>query len=288
MSDVLGESRDGRWQANLWEVGRLWYEAEFDHAPPVPWTRLPQPGKESIYDRVRSVLGGTIPPAELAAGDIAALVGDWNAAHRDPMTQYVSGRFARMDQRDAEGVLAEADRTRRTARLHAMRERRLATFWDCIAWRPTAEVQRRGVARASGTTPGRTTLFGNTHVGEAQYCNLQVSGQLATDQTFIFAGWWITTTVGHDALARKLLGACIATLWMGNQPQCQQRGLELAGRKQPLLLVLPVRQIFGVILEFYGEAFKNASKEMSERVEATGEEFCIWVNVEGLQTRDVA
>jgi hypothetical protein len=59
-------------------------------------------------------------------------------------------------------------------RVHGVRERRHQPVWDTLI-------------RSTGapTTPigSSTRLFGNANVGQLQLTNLQVPGQLASDQT---------------------------------------------------------------------------------------------------------
>lgn len=61
-------------------------------------------------------------------------------------------------------------------RLHGVRERRHQPFWDSLV---------RTTGNPAPAIQNSTKLFGNANVGNLSLTNLQVAGQLASDQTYV-------------------------------------------------------------------------------------------------------
>lgn len=138
-------------------------------------------------------------------------------------------------------------------RLVGWNEIRVQTFYDTLDFGPDL----------SPATVSPTRLFGNANIGHLGLTNLQVSGQLASDQSFFVAEWWVSITPRRPSLrswsgplprphelvnmaedAKTLLGDSIATFYVGDRPRQNLLISELVRERQPALWDIPNRQNF--------------------------------------------
>jgi len=191
-------------------------------------------------------------------------------------------------------------------RIANVRERRHQPFWDTLirtTGNPTVPLQNS------------TNLFGNSNVGNLALTNLQVAGQLASDQTYVilalraslyFNGtnrranylrvnsqlYW-TLIVGEKPMFQApcwyfpagggVWGfdatAATGSIFANGEPS-QEAILKLA---RPI--VVPVRQNFAVQASFYPMGSVSALDGLNSG--ATDDEKEIKFVLDGLQTRDV-
>jgi hypothetical protein len=188
-------------------------------------------------------------------------------------------------------------------RLHGVRERRHQPFWDSLI-RTTGDP----------TTPiqNNTKLFGNANVGNLSLTNLQVAGQLASDQTYVvlalrcylfFDGTnarnnyqrvsnqlYFTLVVGEKAMFQApawyhpsgggVYGFDAQNAVYNLGEPTQQAILKLA---RPV--IVPVRQNFSVSAEFFPVGTTSALDLLNNG--ATDDQKVIMYMIDGLQTRDV-
>lgn len=188
-------------------------------------------------------------------------------------------------------------------RVHGVRERRHQPFWDTLI--------RTTGAPAAAIQP-RTALFGNANVGQFALTNLQVAGQLASDQTYVclalraflyFEGdnsrahytqvssqLYFTFQLGdkpqfsapcwYHPAGGGLYGSDPGALTLNNGYPSQQAILKLA---RPI--IIPVRQNISVSAEFFAVGATNALTLIN--TPAANDQQVIMYMIDGLQTRDV-
>lgn len=188
-------------------------------------------------------------------------------------------------------------------RLHGVKERRHQPFWDTLV-RTTGDI--------TPALQSSTRLFGNANVGNLALTNLQVAGQLASDQTYVilalraylyFNGTnrrnnylrvssqlYFTLTVGDKPAFQApcwyypagggIWGLDATTSVLSNGDPTQEAILKLA---RPIMV--PVRQNFAVEAQFFTVGSTNALTGLN--VGATDDEKIIMFVIDGLQTRDV-
>ncbi|HZJ67640.1 MAG TPA: hypothetical protein VFD36_29255 [Kofleriaceae bacterium] len=166
---------------------------------------------------------------------------------------------------------------------------------------------------APTTTVGPSTrLFGNANVGQLQLTNLQVPGQLASDQTYVILAlraWLYFDGQTHRDLYLQTISQLYFTLTLGDKPQfvapcwyfpagggiygsdnsdsvlnngypSQQAILKLA---RPI--IIPVRQNISVNAEFFAVGTTNVLDLINNA--QTDDQMVIMYMIDGLQTRDV-
>ena len=188
-------------------------------------------------------------------------------------------------------------------RVHGVRERRHQPFWDSII--------RTTGAPASPVNP-RVNLFGNSNVGNLALTNLQVAGQLASDQTYVILAlraWLYFDGTNRRALYTQTVSQLFFTFTLGDKPQfvapcwytpagggiygfdstasvlnngypSQQSILKLA---RPI--IIPVRQNISVTAEFFAMGSTNVLDLINNAAE--DDQQNISYLIDGLQTRDV-
>jgi hypothetical protein len=188
-------------------------------------------------------------------------------------------------------------------RLHGVRERRHQPFWDSLT---------RTTGDPSPAIQNNTKLFGNANVGNLSLTNLQVAGQLASDQTYVilalrcylfFDGTnarnnyqrvsnqlYFTLVVGEKAMFQApcwyhpsgggVWGFDSQNAIYNLGEPTQQAILKLA---RPI--IVPVRQNFSVSAEFFPVGTTSALDLLNAG--ATDDQKIIMYMIDGLQTRDV-
>jgi hypothetical protein len=188
-------------------------------------------------------------------------------------------------------------------RIANVRERRHQPFWDTLV---------RTTGNPTTAITATTNLFGNSNVGNLSLTNLQVAGQLASDQTYVILALraWLYFD-GPNARA-NYLGVNSQLYWqliVGEKPMfaapcwyfpagggtwgfdstaavfangvpSQEAILKLA---RPI--VVPVRQNFAVQASFYSMGTTSALNGLNSGAENDQKE--IKFLLDGLQTRDV-
>jgi hypothetical protein len=190
-------------------------------------------------------------------------------------------------------------------RLHGVRERRHQPFWDSL-------IRTTGVpATALGAS---TRLFGNANVGNLALTNLQVAGQLASDQTYVILSlrcYLYFDGTNARANYQQVSSQLFMTLNVGDKPQFQcpvwytpsGGGVYSSGAaagapifnngwpsqdsilKLARPIVVPVRQNFNCNMEFFTVGATNALTLLNGG--AGDDEKVVMVLLDGLQTRDV-
>lgn len=188
-------------------------------------------------------------------------------------------------------------------RLAGVRERRHQPFWDTLV---------RTTGDPTPVIPNSTRLFGNANVGQLALTNLQVAGQLASDQTYVALAlrcWLFFDGTNARENYLNVLAQLYFTLTLGDKPQfvapcwyfpagggiygldattavfnngypSQQAIMKLA---RPI--ILPVRQNFNTNAEFFTVGTTNALTLLNTG--ATDDQKVIMFMIDGLQTRDV-
>lgn len=188
-------------------------------------------------------------------------------------------------------------------RVHGVRERRHQPVWDTLV---------RSTGSPPATIGPSTRLFGNANVGQLQLTNLQVPGQLASDQTYVILAlrcWMYFDGTDRRDLYLQTVSQLYFTLTLGDKPQfvapawyfpagggiygsdaangilnngypSQQSILKLA---RPI--IIPVRQNISVNAEFFGVGTTNVLDILNNA--ATDDQMVIMFMIDGLQTRDV-
>ena len=188
-------------------------------------------------------------------------------------------------------------------RLHGVRERRHQPFWDSLV---------RTTGDPDPAIQNNTKLFGNANVGNLSLTNLQVAGQLASDQTYVilalrcylfFDGTnarnnyqrvsnqlYFTLVVGEKAMFQApawyhpsgggIWGLDAQSAIYNNGEPTQESILKLA---RPI--IVPVRQNFSVSAEFFTVGATSALDLLNNG--ATDDQKIIMYMIDGLQTRDV-
>jgi len=188
-------------------------------------------------------------------------------------------------------------------RLHGVRERRHQPFYDTL------------VRTTGDPAPGilnSTKLFGNANVGNLALTNLQVAGQLASDQTYVILAlrcWLYFDGTNRRANYQQVTSQLYFTLTVGDKPMfiapcwyypsgggvwgfdattsifnlgepTQEAILKLA---RPI--IVPVRQNFNVTAEFFQVGTTVALDGLNDG--ASDDQKVILFMLDGLQTRDV-
>ena len=188
-------------------------------------------------------------------------------------------------------------------RLAGVRERRHQPFWDSLI---------RTTGDPSPAIQNNTKLFGNANVGNLSLTNLQVAGQLASDQTYValalrcylfFDGTnarnnyqrvsnqlYFTLVVGEKAMFQApcwyfpsgggVWGFDAQDAIYNLGEPTQNAILKLA---RPI--IVPVRQNFSVSAEFFPVGTTSALDGLNAG--ASDDQKIIMFMLDGLQTRDV-
>lgn len=188
-------------------------------------------------------------------------------------------------------------------RLAGYRERRHQPFWDTLV---------RTTGNPAPAINARTGLFGNANIGNLSFTNLQVAGQLASDQTYValaLRAWLYFDGTNARTNYQQVISQLYFTLVLGDKPQfvapcwyfpagggiygmdattavynngypSQSSIMKLA---RPI--ILPVRQNFQVTAEFFRVGATDALATLNAG--AADDEKVIIFMIDGLQTRDV-
>jgi len=188
-------------------------------------------------------------------------------------------------------------------RVHGVRERRHQPVWDSLI---------RSTGAPATALASSTRLFGNANVGNLALTNLQVPGQLASDQTYVILAlrcWMYFDGTNHRNLYLQTVSQLYFTLTLGDKPQfvapawyfpagggiygsdstdsvlnngypSQQSILKLA---RPI--IIPVRQNINVNAEFFPVG-TTAVLDIINNATAD-DQMVIMFMIDGLQTRDV-
>lgn len=187
-------------------------------------------------------------------------------------------------------------------RLHGVRERRHQPVWDTLV---------RSTGAPTPAVGPSTRLFGNANVGQLDRTNLQVPGQLASDQTYVILAlraWLYFDGTSSRDLYLQTVSQLYFTLTLGDKPQfvapcwyhpagggifgfdaseavfnngypSQQAILKLA---RPI--IIPVRQNISVNAEFFAVGTTDVLDLINGA--ATDDQMVIMYLIDGLQTRD--
>jgi hypothetical protein len=188
-------------------------------------------------------------------------------------------------------------------RIANVRERRHQPFWDTLihtTGNPTTALQNS------------TNLFGNSNVGNLALTNLQVAGQLASDQTYVILAlraWTYFNGTNRRANYLHVGSQLYWTLIVGEKPMFQAPNwyfpagggvwgydattsifnngepTQEAILKLARPIIVPVRQNFAVQASFYALGSVVALDGLNSG--ATDDEKEIKFILDGLQTRDV-
>jgi hypothetical protein len=188
-------------------------------------------------------------------------------------------------------------------RLHNYRERRHQPIWDTLV---------RSTDSPTATIQPSTLLFGNANVGNLALTNLQVAGQLASDQTYVILAlrcWLYFDGTNARTFYQQVSSQLYFTLTLGDKPQfvapswyhpagggvfgfdandsvfnngwpSQDAILKLA---RPI--IIPVRQNISVNAQFFSVGTTNVLTLLNAA--ATDDQMVIMYMIDGLQTRDV-
>ncbi len=190
-------------------------------------------------------------------------------------------------------------------RLHGVRERLHQPFWDSL-------IRTTGPLVAPATIGASTRLFGNANVGTLALTNLQVAGQLASDQTYVILSlrcWLYFDGTNSRELYQQVTSQLYFTLNLGDKFLFQapiwyvpsgggvfgfdstDAIFNLGWPSQDAILklarpiVLPVRQNFNVNMEFFAVGTTDALTLLNGG--AADDQKVIMFMIDGLQTRDV-
>lgn len=188
-------------------------------------------------------------------------------------------------------------------RLQGVKERRHQPFYDTLV---------RTTGNPSPTLATSQRLFGNANVGNIGLTNLQVAGQLASDQTYAILAlrcWLFFRGTNHRTNYGGTASQLYFTLNVGDKPQFQapcwyfpagggiwgyDSGTSVLNHGTPSQeaimklarpILVPVRQNFNVISEWFVVGSTNALTTINSG--ATDDEKVIMFVIDGLQTRDV-
>ena len=188
-------------------------------------------------------------------------------------------------------------------RLHGYRERRHQPFWDTLV---------RATGPLAAALGASTRLFGNANVGNLALTNLQVAGQLASDQTYVILAlrcWMFFDGLNARTNYQQVASQLYFTLNLGDKPQFQAPiwytpaggGIFGFDATTPIFnngwpsqdsilklarpIVVPVRQNFNVNMEFFTVGATNALTLLNAG-DATDQKVIMFM-LDGLQTRDV-
>lgn len=191
-------------------------------------------------------------------------------------------------------------------RIHGVRERRHQPFWDTLL---------RVTGTPASTVNASTKLFGNANVGNLAFTNLQVAGQLASDQTYVvlaLRAYLYFEGTNQRTFYQQVSSQLFFTFQLGDKPQfsapawyhpagggvwsggggvaadliynngmpTQEAILKLA---RPI--VIPVRQNISVDAQFFSVGTTNVLTLIN--APAVDDQMVISYIIDGLQTRDV-
>jgi len=188
-------------------------------------------------------------------------------------------------------------------RLHGVRERRHQPIWDTLV---------RSTGSPATPIANQTFLFGNANVGNLALTNLQVAGQLASDQTYVILAlraWLYFDGTNARTFYQQVASQLYFALGLGDKPQfvapcwyhpagggihgfdsvnaiynhgvpSQEAILKLA---RPI--IIPVRQNIQVNAQFFPVGTTNVLDLMNNA--ATDDQMVCLYMIDGLQTRDV-
>ena len=191
-------------------------------------------------------------------------------------------------------------------RIANVRERRHQPFWDSLI---------RTTGNPTQPLQNSTNLFGNSNVGNLALTNLQVAGQLASDQTYVILAlraWLYFNGTNRRANYLRVNSQLYWTLIVGEKPMFQApcwyfpsgggvwgfdataatgsvfnngEPTQEAILKLARPIVVPVRQNFAVQASFFPMGTVSALDGLNTG--ATDDEKEIKFVLDGLQTRDV-
>lgn len=188
-------------------------------------------------------------------------------------------------------------------RLHGYRERLHQPVWDTLI---------RTTGDPVNPIVNSTKLFGNANIGNLALTNLQVAGQLASDQTYVILAlrcWMFFDGTNRRANYLNVTSQLFWTLVVGNKPMFQAPcwyhpagggvwGFDAATSifshgtpEQAAILklarpiIVPVRQNFAAQADFFAIGATSALNELNDG--ATDDVKNIMYMLDGLQTRDV-
>ena len=188
-------------------------------------------------------------------------------------------------------------------RLHGYRERLHQPVWDTLM-RTTGDPQNPLV--------NSTKLFGNANIGNLALTNLQVAGQLASDQTYVILAlrcWLFFDGTNRRANYLNVASQLFWTLIVGNKPMFQAPcwyhpagggiwGFDSTASifsngtpeqssilKLARPIIVPVRQNFAAQADFFAIGSTSALDGLNAG--ATDDIKNIMYMLDGLQTRDV-
>jgi hypothetical protein len=188
-------------------------------------------------------------------------------------------------------------------RLHGYRERLHQPVWDTLI-RTTGDPQNPLVNSAK--------LFGNANIGNLALTNLQVAGQLASDQTYVILAlrcWMFFDGTNRRANYLNVASQLFWTLIVGNKPMFQAPcwyhpagggvwGFDSTASifsngtpeqasilKLARPIIVPVRQNFAAQADFFAIGATSALDGLNAG--ATDDIKNIMYMLDGLQTRDV-
>lgn len=190
-------------------------------------------------------------------------------------------------------------------RLAGVRQRRHQPFWDTLV---------RTTGDPTTAIAASTRLFGNANVGNLALTNLDVAGQLASDQTYVclsLRAWLFFDGTNARTNYLGVASQLYFTLTMGDRPQfvapCwyypagggiwgfngtaatsiynhgTPEGSAIMKLARPI--ILPVRQNFNVNAEFFVIGTTDARATLNSG--ATDDQKVVMFMIDGLQTRDV-
>lgn len=261
---------------------RHWYDAE-KRQTDVDYDKLTQARRDEVRSRVMLVLSGEVRYSECSPGDLRIWMG--RARDRD--------WWEEMDRVDHENFLAMKEQAERVEkktggpRLHHYRERRWAKVYDTL----TGPDSVHSFSYQGGIIQPSTYLFGNANVGNYNLTNLQIAGQLASDQTFYVRSWYATVPFDDDVLdeTNELLRHTMIDLWIGDKPyQQQQRLVDLVEGVEAADLVIPVRQNFSARVTIFASKALGSLNDKLRRRDPERAKWGLVVALEGARTRDVA
>lgn len=188
-------------------------------------------------------------------------------------------------------------------RVAGLREKQHQPLWDTL-------VRTTGTMTTNITSP--TKLFGNANVGTLSMTNLNVAGQLASNQTFIILSlrcWLYFNGTNRRANYLRVASQMFVTLTLGDKPQFQAPAWYLpagggvwgfdsgtstfnmgvpsqdAILKLARPIVIPAQQNISVELAFYSMGNVDALTNLNTG--ASDDEKVIAIMIDGQRTRDV-
>lgn len=189
-------------------------------------------------------------------------------------------------------------------RVANLKERQHQPIWDTLF---------RVSGSANPNISTRTTLFGNSNVGNFALTNLLVAGQLAADQTYIVLAlrcYMYFNGVNRRTAYVQTASQLYFTFTLGDKPQFQAPswyfpagggvwGFDSATSvftngvpsqdailKLAKPIVIPVRQNISVTAEFFKVGSVDALTILNSSRDTT-DESCVMFMLDGVRTRDV-